>query len=621
MPGPRWSLHFAWGRPPYALDLPEIVIGRGDSCPLQIDEPAAAGEHARFIVDDDERVWLENVADGPTVLNGRPIAARTRVEEGDFVQIGTSVLTLRPNKGARLSSSPAAHTLMDPVLPEEVQRAIAERDEQRTIEADAAELLATIPGFAEAKAKAAAAQAKVIPSPRSSAAMTLIGIGPELGDARRSRTGDNTPLPAPLPAPAPSIPDLAPLLRRVSETLRSRTEQGEITFAEHGPGTGTASLGIDQTRLSARAQPTVDLAAHKTMPPVRSPIVDQLATAKTMAPTRVPTVVAEAIAADADPARTQPPVSDAARTQPPVSDAARTQPPVSARQTAITTPSQDAPYVAPARGAFGALSRALGFLSELRQLARRERALVRPIAINLAIALPVSLALSALLLVVRSPGGVYGVLALGVTLLYFIDYACNAMTASLVHDYVTTGRADVAAARGRVAASLQGILVFAAVSALLDVASTYARERHDVLSRLLLRVLRAIWTTATYVIMPAMVIERASFKDAFARSRRLMDHDPTGVGAGVAAVSLLSYLCAAVVFPVAYLAMRLGAHVHPALGALLFFTLVNVYWAASGWLKIAYATCFYLWAARCEREGRAEPSLAPLPLRHALDAG
>jgi hypothetical protein len=278
-------------------------------------------------------------------------------------------------------------------------------------------------------------------------------------------------------------------------------------------------------------------------------------------------------------------------------------------------------FVPPPKGAFGSFSRAIDFFHQMFALARQDRTIVKPILYDLMLSTPVSLAIALLLLVIRSPNGVYLVLAIGTAALYFMDYSCNALTASLMFDYATTGTADMKAARERVTHSMKGILVFASVSALLDVASTYARERHDVLSKVLLRILRAIWTTATYVIMPAMVIEGASFKDALSRSKKLMDQDPTGVGAGVVALSLCSYICALIFFPLAFFLMRLGAHVHPIFGAVLFFATVNAYWSVSGWLKIAYSTCFYLWAKRCEEAGHADESLAPLPLRHALAAG
>jgi hypothetical protein len=120
--------------------------------------------------------------------------------------------------------------------------------------------------------------------------------------------------------------------------------------------------------------------------------------------------------------------------------------------------------------------------------------------------------------------------------------------------------------------------------------------------------------------MPALVIEGVSFGDAFKRSKQLMDHDPTGVGAGIVAMSITSYIIAAVCFPLSYVLLRAGAHIHPAVGALLCMLIVNLYWAVSGWMKIAYSTCFYMWARECERTGSQDHALAPIPLRTALDA-
>ena len=177
---------------------------------------------------------------------------------------------------------------------------------------------------------------------------------------------------------------------------------------------------------------------------------------------------------------------------------------------------------------------------------------------------PIMAAFTVLDFFVHSRSGFYAVMGVEAFLLYFIDYACNSITASLMYDYATTGEASMETAIPRVKKALPGVITFAAVSALLDVASTYARERNDVASRIILRVLRAIWTTATYVIMPALVIEGVSFGDAFKRSKALMDHDPTGVGAGIVAMSITSYIVAAVCFPLAYVLMRAGAHIHSA---------------------------------------------------------
>ena len=132
MPEPRWYLHFAWGRAPYVLDLPEVVIGRGEACPLQIDEPAAGEEHARIILDEGELVWLEDLGSGsPTLQNGRPVRGKVQLQEGDFVQIGHSVLTLRgadASRRAPTSAAPDARTMTARDLPPEVKQVLAARD-------------------------------------------------------------------------------------------------------------------------------------------------------------------------------------------------------------------------------------------------------------------------------------------------------------------------------------------------------------------------------------------------------------------------------------------------------------------------------------------------------------
>ncbi len=295
---------------------------------------------------------------------------------------------------------------------------------------------------------------------------------------------------------------------------------------------------------------------------------------------------------------------------------------------AAAIPGGAIPYTPPAaKGSFGSFSRGFEFLGQMFRLAKSNKLLVKPLMLDLMITTPVMFVFTILQFVVYrfigSPSLMWLVLGLEAFALYFIDYACNSLTCSLMYDFATTGQASMDTAVPRVKKALPGVITFAAVSALLDVASTYARERNDVLSRIVLRILRAIWTTATYVIMPALVIEGVSFHDAFGRSKKLMDHDPTGVGAGVVALSLISYVVAAVCFPVAYFAMNLLGHiplVGMPLGAFVGMGIINLYWSVSGWMKISYATCFYMWARECEAHGRTDHALAPAPLRAALEA-
>jgi hypothetical protein len=210
------------------------------------------------------------------------------------------------------------------------------------------------------------------------------------------------------------------------------------------------------------------------------------------------------------------------------------------------------------------------------------------------------------------------VLAVGITLLYFIDYFCNAITASLIYDQVTAGKPDVGAALQRTRRVAGGIAVLAAISAAFDLLQVYASERNDIVAKIATRVLYALWTTATYVVLPAMVLESLGFGAAFSRSKQLASNDPTNVGIGAVAIGVVNYALGVVVFYLAHkLHMALSSSA-PILGAMLFYSVVNVYWAVSGYLKISYFTCFYLWARECERTQTSSPSLAPAPLAAVL---
>ncbi|RZO56805.1 MAG: hypothetical protein EVA89_24385 [Sandaracinaceae bacterium] len=267
---------------------------------------------------------------------------------------------------------------------------------------------------------------------------------------------------------------------------------------------------------------------------------------------------------------------------------------------------------------FAPYLRVFKFTGEVLGMVKENPRLVAPAAGNLLVATVVSLVLAiAYALVAEYRALAFLVLAVGVTTLYFIDYFMNAMTVSLVHDQVTTGRAELGQAAGRTFRASFGILIFAAISGALDLLASYARERRDVLSGVLMLIVRAVWTTAVYVVMPAMVIEGVGFFAAFKRSKELMKHDPTQVGVGVVGIGMITYVLGAVIFGIGYQALELIPI--PIVSSLIFLMMVNLYWTLSGFIKPVYYTCFYLWARECESRGVADPSFAPRPLANALN--
>jgi Family of unknown function (DUF6159) len=263
-------------------------------------------------------------------------------------------------------------------------------------------------------------------------------------------------------------------------------------------------------------------------------------------------------------------------------------------------------------------TRVFSFMSEVFGLARKNSTLLRPVWVNLAIATPLNLTLAVAYGSIKHAGLQYVVLAAGVVALYFVDYFCNALTASLIYDQVTTGDATWERAVQNTKRSAGGVFLFAAISGLFDLIASYAQERDDVLGKVLSSIVYAVWTTATYVVMPAMVIEGISFSAAFARSREIMKNDPTQVGVGVIGMGVANWVLGAVCMAVAYKGMGVLGAIHPIAGAAFFFTFFNLYWAVSGFLKITYFTCFYMWANECATKKSSDVSLAPAPLAAAL---
>lgn len=272
----------------------------------------------------------------------------------------------------------------------------------------------------------------------------------------------------------------------------------------------------------------------------------------------------------------------------------------------------------------GSFFRVFGFMGQVLTMVKDNPMLLAPIALNIAIAVPVNIALAIALFFVPADmqGGLGYLLSIvGLTALYFIDYFAGGLTASMVYDQVTTGKASLGPAFSRTLRASPGILIFAVVSAILDFLTQAASQRQGIMrivGPILLSIIRMVWTTATYVIMPALVVEQQGFFAAVKRSKGLMENDPTQVGVGVVALGLVTWLLSAATVALAYGALTVLSRVSPVLAVLAFFTITNMFWAVTGYLKGVYYTCFYLWATECERQNSSSPQLAPAPLRNVI---
>jgi hypothetical protein len=250
-------------------------------------------------------------------------------------------------------------------------------------------------------------------------------------------------------------------------------------------------------------------------------------------------------------------------------------------------------------------------------MAKSNTTLLKPILFNLMIATPVSIALAVIYGLVNNSAVDFIIMAVGITALYFTDYFANGMTASLIYQQVTTGEAKWDEALAQTKRAAGGIALFAAISALFDLLVSFT-DRRSLLGKVLAQIVYMVWTTATYIVMPAMVIEGLSFGQAFKRSKDTMKQDPTQVGTGVLGIGIMTWVINGAFFYVAYRGAGVLDSIHPIVGGFFFFFIFNAAWAITGYLKITYFTCFYLWARECEAKGSADVSLAPKALADAL---
>jgi pSer/pThr/pTyr-binding forkhead associated (FHA) protein len=75
------------------VDLPVLVVGRGQSSDFQVHDLLASAEHCRILFKGHEGFFIEDLTStNGTFLNARKIAQGTRLQYGDRIVIGATVI-------------------------------------------------------------------------------------------------------------------------------------------------------------------------------------------------------------------------------------------------------------------------------------------------------------------------------------------------------------------------------------------------------------------------------------------------------------------------------------------------------------------------------------------------
>lgn len=290
------------------------------------------------------------------------------------------------------------------------------------------------------------------------------------------------------------------------------------------------------------------------------------------------------------------------------------------------------------------LKRGWAFLKQSWQMAWKDKDLIKPSVYTLIAGFIVTLILVVpvgfiTFLIQDSLFGkyiVYILWAIVIFIQYTVGYVFSAMTVYLIYGYLAEGDGRMDKAWAIVKRDVWDIASLAVASTVVNLLSGLVRGNNKGAARnFLAKLIETVWTEATYLILPAMVIEDINLKAGVKRATQIIKDNLLLVGISTVGVKAIVGF---VSFILGVVGVGIGASVGVGiitisqastaglitgitLGILiatpfiLFATIISTYTAT------AYHTCLYLWARDVERArqaGQTEGVIAPTPLAAAL---
>jgi hypothetical protein len=296
------------------------------------------------------------------------------------------------------------------------------------------------------------------------------------------------------------------------------------------------------------------------------------------------------------------------------------------------------------------LSRGWSFLQEAWRMAFKDKDLIKPSIYALIVGFFVSiigiipLIAAAFLLGDSSLVGRAAMVVIGAILIfahYVVSYLFSGMTVYLIYGYLSEGDGRMDKAWAKVQREFWNIISLAAVSTVVSVLASQLRRGQNRrggagwIGSALGGLIETVWTEASYLILPAMMIEDANLATGVKRATQIAKGNLLLIGVSTVGVrwitGLISFVLGAIglvfglgvgfglisLFNSSTIALILGI----GLGAMIFFVFAMVASIISSYTMTAYNTCLFLWARDVEKaqaQGSSIQVAAPAPLAAAL---
>jgi hypothetical protein len=291
------------------------------------------------------------------------------------------------------------------------------------------------------------------------------------------------------------------------------------------------------------------------------------------------------------------------------------------------------------------LKRGFAFLKQSWQMALNDADLIKPSIYALIVGMAVTLLFSIPMVVSfvvfgdQGIGRIFGYLfgAILIFAQYTVSYWFSAMTIYLIYSYLAEGDGVMAKAWQMAQRNWFNILSLAAASMVVSLLQRFVKGKgNSAIRNALASLIDAVWTQATYLVLPAMVIDDLNLKSGLRRATQIVKENLLLIGislVGVRAVTgIIGFLIggAGIALGVGVGIGLVGLSGQAAWGVISglsfgtiiagLFILVAV--VISSYTTTAYHTCLYLWARDVERarqEGQEIMAVKPpVPLAAVL---
>lgn len=216
---------------------------------------------------------------------------------------------------------------------------------------------------------------------------------------------------------------------------------------------------------------------------------------------------------------------------------------------------------------------------------------------------------------------------------YVVSYIFSAMTIYLIYGYLGEGDGRMDRAWAIVKRDMLDIASLAGASTLVNLVKGIIRGKgKSGVRNMLAGLLDSIWTEATYLVLPAMVIEDLGLKDGLRRATQIVRNNLLLIGVSMVGVNVVTGLIG-FLLGASGVGLGLGISIGLisltqgsvpglvggiSLGVLVAGAFIIVAVVISSYTLTAYHTCLYLWARQVEisrQQGQTgQAATAPAPL-------